>query len=81
MVLLKHINNTDVAIEIIKSFYVKEKEVYKLHVMWWDIGICHPPRCMGFNQKITIPREVMRNEWRVYEYTERGDGGNSGDET
>ena len=65
--LRKHKNNTDVAMEIIKSFYVKEKDVYKLHVMWWNIGKCHKPWCMGITQKITIPRQVLTEEWDYYE--------------
>lgn len=68
MRLLKHRNNTDVAIEILKSFYVKEKHLYKLKVRWWRVSKVNPPRSMGFEQKIEIPKDKM-SEWEIYETT------------
>jgi hypothetical protein len=64
-VLRKHVNNTDVAIEILKSFYVREKGLYKLKVRWWNIGRCHPPWSLGIVEKIEIPKHQMR-EWHAY---------------
>jgi hypothetical protein len=59
MYLLKHKNNTDVAIEILKSFYIREKQEYSLKVLWWNIGQCHEPYCMGITQRIRIPKANM----------------------
>lgn len=63
--LLKHVNNTDVAIEVLKTFYVKEKQTYKLKVRWWNIGKCHEPWCMGITETIVIRKEDMP-KWQVY---------------
>ena len=63
----KHKNNTDVAIEILKSFYVREKQVFKLKVQWWNIGSKHEPWCMDITQRITVSREDWK-DWKPYEY-------------
>lgn len=63
--LLKHTNNTDVAIEILRQFYVPEKQVYKLKVCWWNIGNSHKPFSMGIVEKIVINKQDMPN-WQVY---------------
>ena len=65
--LKKHINNEDVALEVIKSFYVKEKELWKFKVMWYNIGKYHAPWCMNIIQNIEIPKEKWK-EWETYEY-------------
>lgn len=59
--LFKHKNNTDVAFEVNKLFFVKEKRVYKLHVTWWNIGICHDPMEMNITQKIEIPFDKAKD--------------------
>ncbi len=63
MILYKHLNSSDIAMEIIKSFYVEEKDVYKIKVIWWNIGNCHKPWCMGIEQKFILSAEKMK-EWR-----------------
>jgi len=70
MKLYKHINNTDVAIDIIKKFYVKEKALWKFKVMWWNVGECHDPWPMNITQQIEIPKEVWEKEWKLYEGVE-----------
>lgn len=71
MYLRKHKNNTDVAMEIIASFYVKEKDEYSLKVVWWNIvGDRIPNRkayCMNLTQRIRIPRETYKRDWEYYE--------------
>lgn len=62
--LLKHENNKDVAIELLKSFYVKEKDVYKCKVRWWNIGP-HPAFCMHITQTVIIKRQDM-SKWKPY---------------
>lgn len=63
--LRKHINNTDVAIEILKSFTVPEKEILKLRVAWWNIGECHAPYPLGVEQKVEIKFADWPN-WKPY---------------
>jgi hypothetical protein len=65
--LKKHIKNNDVAIEILKSFYVKEKDLWKLRIRWWNIGVCHEPWNMNIIENIQIPGPEMKN-WKRYEY-------------
>jgi hypothetical protein len=65
--LYKHENCTDTAIEILKSFYVKEKQVYKWKVMWYNIGKCHAPWRMNIEQNITIKKSDVSN-WKIYKY-------------
>lgn len=65
--LYKHINNTDIAFEIIKSFFVREKQVWKFRVIWWNIGKCHEPWCMNISERITLTRDSWENEWKLYD--------------
>lgn len=65
MRLLKHANNTDVAIEVLKRFYVKETSVWKLKVRWWNIGTKHEPWCMNIEQRIELT-EAARRDWKSY---------------
>ena len=60
--LYRHANNTTVAFEIIKRFYVTETGVWKLKVAWWNIGSRHDPWPMLLTQKIQIP-EARVAEW------------------
>jgi len=66
-VLYKHINNTDVAIAILKQFYVKEKDTWKLKVMWWNVSTKRPPYCTYIEQRIEIPNK-NKKDWRIYEH-------------
>jgi hypothetical protein len=66
-VLRKHKDNTTVAIEILKSFYVKEKRLMKLKVRWWNIGKCHAPWSMLLEQRIEIPIDLWR-DWEHYHW-------------
>ena len=71
--LFKHVNNTDVAFEIIKSFFVPEKSLYKLKVRWYNIGICHAPFDMGITQRIEIRQQDWRESWKPYEHRSQHD--------
>lgn len=64
--LYKHKDNEDVAFEVLKKFYVKEKQQWKMTVRWWNIGKVHAPWCMGINQKITLSLEVWCKDWQYY---------------
>jgi hypothetical protein len=70
--LLKHVNNTDVAIEVLKSFYIKEKQEYSLKVAWWRVSRVNPPRPMYITQRIRIPRKKLHKEWLPYEFIGKG---------
>jgi len=60
--LLYHPATTDIAMEVIKRFYVPEKQIWKLKVQWWNIGRRHPPFCMYITQNIKLTAEQFR-EW------------------
>jgi hypothetical protein len=51
--------NRDVAFEVHKAFYVKEKDLWKLRIGWWNIGNCHAPWPMGIPQNLQITAEQL----------------------
>lgn len=63
--LKKHRNNQDVAIEILKRFFVPEKQVWKLKVRWYRIYRNRPPMCMNIDQRITVARKDWA-QWEIY---------------
>jgi len=63
--LLKHENNSTVAVEILKSFYVKEKQAYKWKVRWYGISSKYPPRDLKIEQRITILKKDA-SKWKPY---------------
>lgn len=65
MRILKHPNNTDVAMEVLKKFYIPEKDTWKIKVMWWNIGNAHPPWCMGITQKLVMTASKLK-EFKYY---------------
>jgi len=66
MALYKHKNNTDVAFELIKKFYVKQKDLYKMKVMWWRVNKANKVLyCMNIIQNIKIKRDSWRSEWEI----------------
>lgn len=68
MKLYKHINGNDIAFEITKKYYIKEKRIWKLKVSWWNIGRSHPPFSIGAQDKLQLTRKQL-NEWVPYEST------------
>lgn len=62
MKLWKHVNNRDVALQILKSFYVKEKRSYKMKVEWWNIGP-HKAWPMNITQRIVMPVDIWIRDW------------------
>jgi hypothetical protein len=63
MGLYKHINNTDVAILIVKSFYISKSEYYKLKVKW--VNIVNPANYFGLGEEnLKISREDFKN-WKL----------------
>lgn len=64
--LYKHRNNTDVAIQPV-SIAQQDDGTWNLRVLWYNIGKCHKPFCMGLElaQNITIPNDRIP-EWEEY---------------
>jgi hypothetical protein len=67
--LRKHVANTDVAIDILRLFYVEQKSLFKLRVRWYRI--LHPPTDMGFEQRIEIPLAEW-SKWEPYTWQPQG---------
>jgi hypothetical protein len=55
----------DVAFEVHKAFYVKEKGLWKLKVGWWNIGRCHAPWPMGIPQRIEVRDDQLSTFQRI----------------
>lgn len=66
MNLYKHKNNLDVAVEVLKMFYIKEKDCYSIKVEWWNVGKTHTPWSMLIKQRFKIDRVTWRDDWGVY---------------
>lgn len=62
--LYKHKNNTDVAFEILKKFYIKEGDRYSLKIRWWNISRDgkHDPFCMNLVERIKMPADWLHKE-------------------
>ena len=69
-----HQEMRDVAIEIVKSFYVKEKELWKFKVVWWNVGRAHEAWCMNLTQRIEVSKKDWANKWRLYKREEHPGG-------
>jgi hypothetical protein len=54
--------------EVLNGFYVEEKQLWKLEVRWWNIGIVHPPWNMNIVETLSIPDTVWKNEWQHYQW-------------
>ncbi len=64
--LYKHKNNTDVAMEVLKKFYVKEKDVVKLKIRWWRVNRANDVLYnMNIVERFVIPRKVWLKDWEV----------------
>lgn len=57
--LLKHKDCIDVAIDVLGSFYIKEKEEYSLRVVWVRTYRNKPPTSMNITQRIRIHKSKM----------------------
>jgi hypothetical protein len=69
--LYRHINNTTVALEVEKAFFIKERAEWSLRVVWWNIGACHDPWPLGISQRIRIPAAAVR-DWVPMPFSGRG---------
>lgn len=67
--LLRHPENSTVAMEIIKRFDVGDGTV-KLKVAWWNIGRCHKPTPMAVFQSMRIPLKKLQ-EFLPFKFDEQ----------
>jgi len=80
--LYKHVNNTDVAVEIIKKIPIPNKNYYKIKVRWWNISKLRQPYCMyietwlqdasikgNIREKRKYSKEKWINEWELYKFS------------
>jgi hypothetical protein len=58
--LYRHRENSTIAYQILKQFYVKEKDIHKLKVMVWNIGNCHTPWCMSIVDKFELTTAKLK---------------------
>ena len=61
----KHILNTDVAMKVVKSYYIPEKNGWKLRVIW--LNVVNPSNVFPLNiqpDKVFLNREDLKN-WKV----------------
>jgi len=61
--LYRHINCRSVAIEVLKTFYVREKDLYKVKVRWYMISSVRRPWPMSVVETIKIPANKV-HEWK-----------------
>ena len=65
MRLYKHPNCIDVAMAVLKSFYVKEKDTYKVKIRWINI-VSGVLKDMGCPENLEISRKKFM-EFQIYE--------------
>ncbi len=61
--LFKHPAMRTVAFKVLKTFYVKEKCLWKLKVEWYKISTLRPPERTSFKEWI----ELTRSKWKEFE--------------
>jgi hypothetical protein len=74
--LFKHYNCNDVAIEILKKFYVHEKNGYKLKIRWWNVVNPDNSWDMGCQENLFISQDDLKNwlELTVKQQEKASDG-------
>lgn len=70
MKLLKHPNNTDVAMEVISQDLDPDTNKWSILVRWWNIGNCHAPWCMNLLQELTLTDSKLK-EFKEYDSWKR----------
>lgn len=66
MKLYKHWNNTDVAMCVLKKYYIRQKHVYKLKVLWFNIVNPNNIYSTGVRENITIDATTFNKNWSFY---------------
>lgn len=71
MYLYKHRNNTDIAFEVLKRFYIRENGAYSLKVAWWRVRgdeVLYP---FNIVERIQLKRDVLTNDWEYIDFKSR----------
>jgi hypothetical protein len=70
MKLYKHVNNTDIAFELVKKYYIPEKDAYSIKVRWYRVRGIRVLWYFGIEERICIPRNIFRKNWEEVDYEE-----------
>lgn len=70
MILYIHKNNTDIACEVVKKFYVKEKDLYKFKLSWYRVSRARGKLLwpLGVTERHSIPRKTWQEDWELFNY-------------
>lgn len=76
--LYQHMNNTDVAVEVLRLVKIPNKEYYKIRVRWWNVVNTRKRFCFDFEEWLTdasiqgnkrqrqkYPINKWNTEWRL----------------
>jgi len=69
--LYRHENMRTCAFEVLTCYYVKEKNIWKLKVGWWNISSVRLPFYMNLTQRIAIKANDYKN-WKEMDYYDFG---------
>lgn len=70
--LYRHIDNVDVAFEVIRAHHEPlDDGTWVINVCWWNIGSCHKPWSMMTRQTIRITKDQISN-WTKMGFNELG---------
>jgi hypothetical protein len=72
------VNNTDVAVEVLRLVKIPNKEYYHIRVRWWNVVNTRKRYCLGFEEWLTdasirgnkrqrkkYPINKWNKEWRL----------------
>lgn len=59
VMLRKHVNNTDVAAEVVKCFFVAKKREYSVRFRWWNIVRPHA----AFDLRVESRHRISVDDW------------------
>lgn len=74
MYLRKHINNKDVAMEVLRSYRIPGKDLVEIKCKWWRVSEQRnkPLYSMGVVEKHCIPLSIWVAEWRYFPHNYDG---------
>jgi hypothetical protein len=62
----KHVNCTDVAIEVLRITHIPEKNGYKVKVSWMNVASGKFAYPLGYIEEIFIPSSLIR-DWQPWQ--------------
>lgn len=76
--LRQHVNNTDVAVEVLRLVKVPNKDYCRIRIRWWNVVNTRNKYCLGFEEWLTdasirgnkrqrqkYPINKWNTEWRL----------------